>query len=312
MVIAGIDIGGTFIKGGLCNEKGEILYNGSVRTECSETGLVEGVSGLVVRMLQEKGISRSELAGIGMGIPGMIDGETGRILYANNLKIEDFCITRELEEKFGAPVRITNDANAAALGEAKFGSGKGCGDSILVTLGTGVGGGVVLGGKIFEGNKGAGAELGHMVIVAGGEPCTCGRRGCLEAYASATALIRETRRAMERNPKSRMWEGISDLAEVDGRTAFAHRMHDSAAAKVVEEYIYYLGEGLVSFASIFRPEVIILGGGVSKEGENLVRPLQEKMDAEIYGGSLGPRVEIRVASLGNRAGLVGAAALFLA
>ena len=310
-MIAGIDIGGTSIKGGLCTEAGEILCSGSIGTECSGPGLVEGVSALISRLLRERGASPAELAGIGMGIPGTIDGASGKILYANNLRIEDFCIAKEVEARFGCPVRVTNDANAAALGEAKFGSGKGYRDAILITLGTGVGGGVILDGRIFEGNAGAGTELGHMVIVAGGEPCTCGRRGCLEAYASATALIRETRRAMAAHPESRMWEGISDLAEVDGRTAFAHRSEDAAAAEVVEQYLYWLGEGLLNLASIFRPEVILLGGGISKEGENLTRPLQKKMDAEIYGGPHGPRVGIRIAALGNRAGLVGAAALFL-
>ena len=311
MIYAGIDVGGTFLKGGLCDEKGEILYSGSVKTECSEEGLLEGVSDLLERLLREKGIRPAELGGIGMGIPGMIDGTAGCIRYSNNLKIENFFIAEPLSKRFRLPVRITNDANAAALGETRFGGGKGFRNVLLITLGTGVGGGVVLDGKIYEGNGGAGAELGHMVVVAGGEPCTCGRKGCLEAYASATALIRETRRAMQSHPESAMWRRVSDLSQVDGKTAFDCAGEDAAAREVVERYLYYLGEGLLNFADIFRPEAILLGGGVSKQGKALTEPLQKKMDAEIFGGAGGPRVEIRVASLGNKAGLVGAAALFL-
>ena len=311
MLIAGIDIGGTFIKGGLVNEQGEILYHTSVKTECTKEGLADGVTRLIGKLLQEKGIAREELGGIGMGIPGMIDSVNGCVRYSNNLRIRDFAIVEAVRRKFDLPIRITNDANAAALGEAKFGVGAGKKDFLLITLGTGVGGGVILDGKIFEGTAGAGAELGHAVLIAGGELCTCGRRGCIEAYASATALIRDTRRAMEQDPSSAMWSAAGDLEHVDGKTAFSCAGSDQTAKEVVDRYIWYLGEALTDFANIFRPQMIALGGGVSNAGEELRKPLQEHVDANLFGGSVGPRVEIVLASLGNRAGLLGAAAMLL-
>jgi glucokinase len=209
----------------------------------------------------------------------------------------------------GIPVRIANDANVAALGEVKFGGGKDYENVIMLTLGTGVGGGAVLDGKLMEGNKGAGAEFGHSCISFGGEKCTCGRRGCLEAYASATALIRDTKRAMEKHPESAMWKVAPTLDKVDGATAFSQKDKDETAKAVVDHYIEMLGTGLCNIAAVFRPEAILLGGGVCAEGDNLIVPLQKYVDENIFAGKLGPRVEIITAKLGNKAGLVGGACL---
>ena len=179
----------------------------------------------------------------------------------------------------------------------------------MLTLGTGVGGGAVLDGKLMEGNKGAGAEFGHSCIAYGGELCTCGRRGCLEAYASATALIRDTKRAMQAHPESSMWKIAPELDKVDGATAFSQMKNDKTANEVVTHYIEMLGTGLCNIAAVFRPEAILLGGGVSAEGDNLIVPLQKYVDDNIFAGDLGPGVKILTATLGNKAGLVGAACL---
>ena len=181
---------------------------------------------------------------------------------------------------------------------------------MLLTLGTGVGGGIVIDGKLFEGNRSAGAELGHSVIVAGGEQCTCGRKGCLEAYASATALIRDTKRAMQADKSSKMWE-IGDIEKVTGKTAFDYKDCDAPAKAVVDNYIEKLGVGITNVANVFRPQAIMLGGGVCAQGDNLIKPLQAYLDKEIFAGTQGPAVKILVATLGNSAGLLGAAALLL-
>ena len=180
----------------------------------------------------------------------------------------------------------------------------------MITLGTGVGGGIVIDGKLVEGNLGAGAELGHTVIVHGGAQCSCGRRGCLEAYSSATALIRDTKRAMEAHPDSKMWE-IGTLDAVNGKTVFDYAPVDVYAKEVLDSYIEHLACGLINYANIFRPEVILLGGGVCAQGDNLIKPLQAIMDKEIYAGDKGPRVPILIAELENSAGLLGAAALLM-
>ncbi len=308
----GIDLGGTFIKGGIVDGEGNIIIDGKVPTESeggSET-VAENIASLCGSLLKQAGISVSEVAGIGMGVPGMIDSERGEVVYSNNLGWEHFMISDRVSELTGLSVRIANDANVAALGETKFGCGKNYSNTVLVTLGTGVGGGIIIGGKLFEGNRSAGAEIGHSVIMAGGERCTCGRRGCLEAYASATALIRDTRRAMEKHPESSMWQ-VGGLDKVDGRTAFDCMDSDACARGVVGNYINMLGVGLVNIANVFRPEAIMLGGGVCAEGERLTAPLREFMAKEIFAGDKGPKVEILTAELGNRAGLLGAAALLM-
>ena len=208
------------------------------------------------------------------------------------------------------PVKIANDANVAALGETLFGCGKNYKTTVMLTLGTGVGGGIVIDGKLFEGNRSAGAELGHSVILAGGEACTCGRRGCLEAYASATALIRDTKKKMTETPDSKMWE-IGSLDKVNGKVAFDYKDNDRAAAEVVESYIRMLGVGITNIANVFRPEAVILGGGVCAEGDNLLLPLRKQLSSDIFAKEMGPSVEILIATLGNDAGILGAAALWI-
>lgn len=303
----GLDVGGTFIKGVIIDENGQILIEGDIPTVTGE-GLADSIETLADRLVLGANKVFSSLSGVGVCCPGMIDTQNGKVIFAGNLNLKNYPLGKILKEKFGVPVKVCNDANAAALGEAKFGAGKNYSDSLLITLGTGVGGGIVIGGKLFEGNKSAGAEIGHMVIERGGHKCTCGRRGCFEAYCSARALTEKTKREMEEDTSSDMWRNYT-YETADARTAFEHMNTDRTAKKVVDWYIDRLACGLINLANIFRPQVIMLGGGVSAQGSRLTAPLQKILDKELFGGTGYAPVEIKCASLGNRAGSLGAAAL---
>lgn len=308
----GIDVGGTFVKGALVNGNGEILTKGKIPTDSKIGGekIIYDIADFCKKLTSSYGIELSDVSGIGMGIPGIVDGASGTILYVPRLAWHNFNGAELLTKLTGLPVKLSNDANAAALGETKFGAGKKYKSTVMLTLGTGVGGGVIIDGKIFEGNSGAGTELGHSVIVVGGEPCNCGRRGCLEAYASATALIRETRRAMKNNPESKLWSAGS-LDAVDGKLAFDCYETDASAKAVVDNYIEKLATGIVNFANVFRPEAIIIGGGVCAQGENLRAPLEKILNKELYASDVGPKVALIIAELKNDAGSLGAAALVM-
>ena len=308
----GIDLGGTFIKGRIVDDEGNILLQDKIPTE-SDMGskkVAQNIALLCKTLLKNANMTTNDVVGIGIGSPGMIDSKTGEVIYSNNLAWEHFFLADEVEDLTSLPVKIANDANVAALGETKFGCGKQYNNTVMFTLGTGVGGGIIIDGKLFEGNRSAGAEIGHSVIVAGGEQCTCGRKGCLEAYASATALIRDTKRAMVAHRDSKMWE-IESLDNVSGKTAFDYKDCDIYAREVVDNYIKMIGVGITNASNVFRPEAIILGGGVCAQGDNLIKPLQEFLNKEIYAGDKGPAVKILIATLENSAGLLGAAALWM-
>ena len=303
----GLDVGGTFIKGLIIDETGKTVIEGDVPTVGGE-GLAESIETLADRLVLGANKVFSSLSGVGVCCPGLIDTRSGNVIFAGNLNLKDYPLGKILKDKFGVPVKICNDANAAALGEAKFGAGRNYRDSVLVTLGTGVGGGVVIDGKLFEGNKSAGVEIGHMVIERGGKKCTCGRRGCFEVYCSARALTDKTKVEMEEDTSSDMWKNYTyDTA--DARTAFEHMDVDRTAQKVVDWYLERLACGLINLANIFRPQVIMLGGGVSAQGSRLTAPLQKILNDELFGGTGYAPVEVKCASLGNKAGSMGAAAL---
>ncbi len=308
----GIDLGGTFIKGGIVDDLGDILFEDKTPTESEKGGdrVALNIANLVKALLEKVRLSPSDTEGIGMGVPGMIDGKAGNVIYSNNLQWKDFPLGKKVSDLTGLKVVMANDANVAALGEVKFGAARAYDDAVMLTLGTGVGGGIVVDGKLIEGNQGAGAELGHSVILAGGEPCTCGRKGCFEAYSSATAIIRDTKRAMEAHKDSKMWE-IGALDKVTGKTAFDYKDSDPYAKEVVDNYFRMLACGITNFANVFRPQVIILGGGVCAQREALVKPVQALVDEELFAGKLGPQVPIVIAELENSAGLLGAAALLM-
>ncbi len=308
----GIDLGGTFIKGGIVDDLGNIVCEDKTPTE-SEKGrdrVALNIANLAKTLLQKTGLGADDVEGLGMGVPGMIDSKAGNVIYSNNLQWKDFNIGKAIAQLTGLKVKIANDANVAALGEVKFGAAKSYDDVVMLTLGTGVGGGIVVDGKLVEGNKGAGAELGHSVIAQGGEQCTCGRKGCLEAYASATAIIRDTKRAMQAHKDSKMWE-IGSVDKVTGKTAFDYKETDVYAKEVVDGYIRALACGITNFANIFRPQAILLGGGVCAQGQALVQPLQAIVNEEIFAGEKGPSVPVLIAELENSAGVLGGAALLM-
>jgi glucokinase len=314
MYIIGIDIGGMSVKGGIVDEDGGIVCKASVETRAGADALISDVAELIDRLLLDAALKISDIKGLGLGIPGTIDSKRGVIAYSNNIKLMDVPIVAELRKRFGGlPIFINNDANAAALGEVRFGSAKENSNVVFITLGTGVGTGIIIDGKLFESVGSAGPEGGHMVICMNGEPCSCGRRGCFEAYASATALIRQTKAAIRENPDSLMVKIAEEKGKICGKTAFtAAKKGDKAAISVVEKYIEYVGAGIVNLANIFRPEVVLIGGGISNEGDALILPLQKIMDESCFGIKNGnPRVLVKKASLTNDAGIFGAASLVL-
>ena len=307
---AGIDLGGTFVKGGIVDEEGNILVKDKIPTgkERPYAEIAADMAQLVLDLAKKAGISPADVKAAGVGSPGTIDSKNGIIVYSNNIRWEKVPLGAELKKHLGIPVFATNDANAAALGESFAGAAKSYPSSVFITLGTGVGGGIILDNVLFEGNRSAGAEIGHMVIRMGGEKCTCGRKGCFEAYASATALIRQTRNAMAKDKTSKLWEICPNPEDVNGKTAFdGMRAGDKTAEKVVKNYITYLAEGIANLANIFRPDAVVLGGGVCAEGDNLLVPLRRKVNRLLYGGTKYAPVLVTVAMLGNDAGLVGAA-----
>lgn len=306
----GIDLGGTYIKYGLVSEAGEIIEKGKVATPagCGYAETVEAIASAVRELSARHG---ARVCGLGIGAPGVVDGERGIVRTSGNLGWENKPLAGDLSAKLGIPAVLTNDANAAAFGEYACGAGSEYKSVVLVTLGTGVGSGIVLSGKLFEGNEGAGAELGHEVIRFGGEKCSCCRRGCFEAYASATALIRQTKKAMAKDRESSLWQSCGGNPDnVDGKTAFdAALAGDKTAKRVVNNYLRYLAEGFANIANAFRPEAILIGGGISAQGESLTVPLQKKVNRLMLGRGRYAQVKILAAMLGNDAGLVGAAML---
>ncbi len=312
MYRVGIDLGGTNIVAGVVNDRHEIVAFAKCKTACPRPSeeIVADMARMTRGAVKKAGITMDEVKGVGVGSPGVCNKDTGVVERAANLGFENLPICAMLSEMLGKKVYIENDANAAALGEFIAGAAKDVESCVCITLGTGVGGGVIIDGKVFAGSNFAGTELGHTVIVVDGEPCSCGRRGCWEAYASATGLIRQTRRAMEEHRDSKMWNIAGSLDKVDGRTPFeAMRAGDAAGKAVVDRYIYYIAVGLINMINIFQPEILCVGGGICKEGETLLAPLRKYIDAEQFSKYSEKKTKLCVAALGNDAGIIGAAGL---
>ena len=315
----GIDLGGTNIAAGIVDSEYRIVHKASVPTEAQRPAeqIAASMAALCHQICKEFGIGVEDIDSVGIASPGICDHDTGVVVYTNNLPFHQFEICDLIKKDFPAKAfYIENDANAAAWGEAIAGAAKGSKTSVMITLGTGVGGGIIIDNKVFSGFNYAGAELGHIVIVKDGVQCSCGRKGCWEAYSSATALIRMTREKIEEceqsGRKTLMSELVAQKGKVSGRTAFdALRAGDEAAKEVVDTYVDYLATGIGNVINIFQPEVLSLGGGVSGEGQYLLDMLIPKVRAEQYGGGLVQLTDIRIAKLGNDAGIVGAAVLGL-
>ena len=265
------------------------------------------------KVTEEAGYRMEDVSSIGIGSPGTPDVVEKRVIYTNNIvNFVDVNLEKELQKYFpGMAVYVENDANAAAYGEILAGAAKEFSSAVVVTLGTGVGGGVIIDNKIYAGFNHAGSEVGHMVIIKDGVPCTCGRKGCFEVYASATALIRETAEMIEKYPDSIIHEMIDRNPEnINGKTAFdAAEKGDAAGGEIIKQYVEYLGTGVSNLINIFQPEAIVIGGGISKQGENLLVPLREYVKKNCYTHGV-PESKIMTAKLGNDAGIIGAAMLW--
>ena len=312
-LVLAIDIGGTSMKGALVDRQGHLSSRFVVPVVPGEEQ--ESALDRLIASAKESLQNLSEddrVIGIGCGVPGGINTFTGVCDYASNLGWKNLPVARILSDKLSLPCKIDNDANAAMLGEIQFGQEKAYRNAILLTLGTGIGGGIFVNGQLYVGNEGKGAEIGHMVIVAGGIPCPCGRKGCFETYASATALTREAKKAMEAHPESLMAEEVRKGVKIDAALPFeCAKKGDEVAQQVVDQYIEYLGVGCLNLIDIFRPEVIVLSGGVSKQGENLRQPLERYLEKFGYGFGVdkAPKVDIKISRLGADIGIYGAAAL---
>ena len=312
MYYVGIDIGGTNLKAGLVDERYQLVATKKMPLQfASMEQMGETLTDMALALLEENDIPRDQVASIGMGFPGSVDNRRGVVIKTVNIPIRFMPVAEMVHRRWDVPVYLGNDADCAALGEYYHYGDEKLESLILVTLGTGIGTGIIMDGKIQAGFNGFGGEGGHIVIVHGGEPCTCGRRGCWERYASASALVRQTKAAMEADPSSAMWRMTGGLDQVDGRTAFAAmRAGDAAAKAVVKQYLDYLAEGLANFINIFQPEVIALGGGVSHErDEDLLVPLQSMVLDMCFGREAERHTKLVKAKLGNDAGIIGAALL---
>ena len=307
----GIDLGGTNIVASVVDDNYKILSTAKRKTNCPRPAeeIVDDMAAAALEAIELAGVKKEEIEAAGVGAPGSIDPKNGIVIYSNNLNFRDVAMSEMLKERTGFDFYLENDANAAAYGEFIAGAGKGANNFAMITLGTGVGGGVIIDGKIYSGSNYAGAELGHTVVAMDGEMCTCGRQGCWEAYASATALIRQTKQAMLKYADSIMWELCdNDINKASGITAFdAMRRGDAAGKMVVDKYINYIAVGIANNINIFQPEIICIGGGVSKEGDNLIIPLKEIVAGENYARNVAKKADIKTAALGNDAGIIGAA-----
>lgn len=311
----GIDLGGTNIVAGVVDKD----YNIIARAECKtaiprpESEVCDSMAAIVKEAVKKAKLKMDDISHIGIGVPGAVNPETKIVETSPNLLFHNWEVSKMMEERLNKPVRIENDANAAAWGEFLAGSAKGCRNAVAITLGTGVGGGIIIDGKLYSGSNFAGAELGHMVIVKDGKECGCGRKGCWEAYASATALINMTKEAIknEKAEFSYMLNAVEgDLNNVTGKTPFDAMFAGDATGKaVVDEYIGYLATGIVNVINIFQPDIICIGGGVCRQGENLLAPVRAIVEKERITKHNDKQTVLCTATLGNDAGIIGAAKL---
>ncbi|MGN0639205.1 MAG: ROK family protein [Huintestinicola sp.] len=309
----GIDLGGTNIAAGITDETGSITAKYSAKTNAAQPfeGLVRDIAETAKKAVEIAGLELSDIAAVGLGTPSCINPRTNLLVNANNLNWQNVPLYDELKKYFDMPVFIQNDAACAALGEAICGAAARYENAVMVTLGTGVGSGIIMNKRIFNGCDDMGAEIGHTKLVYDGLPCTCGQKGCFEAYASATALINQARNAANQNPESAMNEMCGgDMSKMNAKIPFdAAKAGDITAEAVIEKYIDYLAAGLSSAIALFRPQAIIIGGGVSAEGDYLISPLKKKLFDCTFSAEQIDIPEIVTARLGNDAGIIGAAML---
>ncbi len=308
----GIDLGGTNIAIGIVNENYKVISKISIPTLLPDTpiNIVGRIADACNKCLEKANLLIGDISAVGVGTPGAVDSNNGIIYFANNLDFHNLPLADMLSKELGLTVYCENDANAAAYGEYLVSDNKEADTLVAITIGTGIGGGVIIDGKLYSGNKFSGGELGHMVINFDGIPCSCGRRGCFEAYASASALVRQTKEAMQNNPQSKLWQVCNgNIDNVTGKTAFdGLRLGDETAKSVVEQYTDYVSIGLVDIINTFGPATICISGGVSNEGEYLMEPLRRHIEAN---RPINCQTTVCIATLNNDAGIIGAANLDL-
>lgn len=308
----GIDLGGTNIVAGLVDENYQILQKVSRKTNRPRPAedIAADMAACTLDAIKQGGLTPNDVEWVGIGTPGIANSSTGIIEYSNNLGFVNVPMAEWISKATGLPAFIENDANAAAYGEFVAGAAKGAVNAVCITLGTGVGGGIIVDGKIYAGSNFGGAEIGHTVVDIHGPLCTCGRRGCFEVYSSATGLIRLTEEAMERDPNSLLHKMAAEEGKVSARAAFAcMRQGDATAKEVVDFYIRTLATGITNTINIFQPDILCIGGGVCNEGDALLLPVRELVEKEVYTRNSQKNTEIVIAKLGNDAGIIGAAFL---
>ena len=311
----GIDLGGTNIKAGVVSEDFEIVAKATCKTNLPRPAeeICADMAKVALEAVDKAGLTLEQIEAVGIGTPGIANSAEGVIEYSNNLGFKDFHVVELMKTFIDKPCYVENDANAAAYGEFVAGAAKGANNAVCITLGTGVGGGIIIDGKIYAGSNFAGAEIGHIVIDPNGPQCTCGRKGCFEVFSSATGLVNMTKAAMNEDKTSIMWKMTEEIGKVSARTAFnAMREGDAAGKAVVDKYIWYLACGIANTINIFQPDILCIGGGVCNEGDPLLLPLKEQVAKEIYTKNSKKNTEIVIAKLGNDAGIIGAAFLGLA
>lgn len=308
----GIDIGGTNIACGIVDDDLKIVARAKVKTNAPRpyAEILEDIKRSVRLACEELSIKPSDAHSIGIGCPGTCNND-GVVEYSNNLGFVNVPIRADIEAEFGVKTYLGNDADAAAFGEFVAGAAKGANNAIVITLGTGVGSGIIINGKIYSGSNCAGGEIGHTVIVADGRPCTCGRKGCFEAYSSATGLGKMTAEAAEAQPNSLLAKQIEEDGKCGARTAYLAMKKGCPVSKMVTEmYVKYLACGIANTINIFQPDILCVGGGVCNEGDTLMIPLKKAVSEQIYSKNSKKNTEIAVCSLGNDAGIIGAAMLY--
>lgn len=312
MVYIGIDIGGTGIQVGVVTEEGKILAKGSIvtRTDIPFADQVAAMAKCTLETIEKAGLTLDDVKSVGLGVPGIVDPRTGHVPFCTNLGWHDVALSEEFRKHIDKPVFIGNDATVAGLAESVAGVSAGTESSVFLTLGTGVGGGIIINGKVWNGFHGVGSEIGHMILEADGVPCTCGNRGCLERYCSATAIIRMAREEMEKNPDSMIMEmAKGDPANINAKIVFdAAKAGDAAGMKLFQRYVKYLGQAIANVINFLDPQVIVLGGGVSKAGDFLLDAVRAEAPKYCLYKTM-PTPEIYLAELGPDAGIIGAAML---
>ena len=311
MVYIGVDLGGTNIAVGVVNENWEIVAEASTKTLHTRPyqEVIRDMAVCADKALEKAGLTHDDVKSIGIGIPGCAD-ENGNVIFCTNLGWKDIPLSSELQKYINKPVYVGNDATVAGLAESYAGVSKGCSSSVFLTLGTGVGGGIIIDGKPWNGVHGVASELGHMILVAGGEPCSCGNRGCLERYTSATAIIRMAKEAVKENPDCAIMKKVNgDVDRINAKTVIdAAKENDPVGVKVFEQYTDYLAMACNNVIQFLDPDMVVLGGGVSYAGEFLVDAVRRKVPNYILNKNL-PYSEIKLAQLRNEAGIIGAALL---